>query len=419
MKSSQIRLVVLLGVFAILGILIVQIYWLSKAYDVKERQFNESIHTALLNVAEKLASDNDGNISNEDVVNQLSNDYFVVNINDKIDANTLEYYISNEFKKLQVNLDYEYAIYDCASDEMVYGNYVDLDDQGKNDTPNKNLPKYSEFSYYFGVFLPTKTSFVLNNLKLTIVFSILLSIALIFFAYAIYVILRQKRLSELQTDFINNMTHEFKTPIAAIKLSAEAMLKNEHIHTDNRLNNYTKIVKEQAERLNGQVEKVLNIAKLQNDNLELKKERINLNEQLKEIARSASLNFEKNGGQLVLNLPPNEMVIYADKLHFNNIMYNLLDNALKYNDKTPVVHLNIKSKGEKSIIEIVDNGIGIDEKHLKQVFNKFYRVPTGNVHNVKGFGLGLFYVKQVIDKHNWKIKIDSITNKGTTIKITV
>ncbi|MEZ4930438.1 MAG: histidine kinase dimerization/phospho-acceptor domain-containing protein, partial [Chitinophagales bacterium] len=292
MRNSQISIVVILGVLAILGILTVQIFWLSKAYDVKERQFNESIHTALLNVAEKIASDNEGNLSNEDIVNQLSSDYFVVNINDQIDANTLEYYISNEFEKLQINLDYEYAIYDCASDEMVYGNYVDLDDQITNDKPTKSLPKYNEFSYYFGVFLPTKTSYVLNNLKLTIVFSILLSIALIFFAYAIYIILKQKRLSELQTDFINNMTHEFKTPISAIKLSAEAMLKNENIKTDNRLSNYTKIVQEQAERLNGQVEKVLNIAKLQNDNLELKKEKLNLNEQLEEIVRSASLNFE-------------------------------------------------------------------------------------------------------------------------------
>ena len=188
MRNSQISIVVILGVLAILGILTVQIFWLSKAYDVKERQFNESIHTALLNVAEKIASDNEGNLSNEDIVNQLSSDYFVVNINDQIDANTLEYYISNEFEKLQINLDYEYAIYDCASDEMVYGNYVDLDDQFTNDKPTKSLPKYSEFSYYFGVFLPTKTSYVLNNLKLTIVFSILLSIALIFFAYAIYII---------------------------------------------------------------------------------------------------------------------------------------------------------------------------------------------------------------------------------------
>ncbi|MCB9225950.1 MAG: HAMP domain-containing histidine kinase [Chitinophagales bacterium] len=419
MRNSQISIVVILGVLAILGILTVQIFWLSKAYDVKERQFNESIHTALLNVAEKIASDNEGNLSNEDIVNQLSSDYFVVNINDQIDANTLEYYISNEFEKLQINLDYEYAIYDCASDEMVYGNYVDLDDQITNDKPTKSLPKYNEFSYYFGVFLPTKTSYVLNNLKLTIVFSILLSIALIFFAYAIYIILKQKRLSELQTDFINNMTHEFKTPISAIKLSAEAMLKNENIKTDNRLSNYTKIVQEQAERLNGQVEKVLNIAKLQNDNLELKKEKLNLNEQLEEIVRSASLNFEKNGGSIILNLPENDVEIYADKLHFNNIMYNLLDNALKYNDKTPIVNLSVENRGAKTIIKIKDNGIGIDEKHIKQVFNKFYRVPTGNVHNVKGFGLGLFYVKQVVDKHNWKIKINSKKGEGTTINIEI
>ncbi len=266
MKNNQIRLVIILGVFAILGIVSVQVYWLRKAYDIKERQFNETIHTALQNVAKNLANVNDGNLSNENIISQLSSDYFVVNINDVIDANTLEYYLTNEFEKFQINLDFEYAIYDCGSNQMVYGNYVKIEDKG-SEVPTTNLPTYDEFTYYFGVYLPTKSNFVINNLRLSIVFSMILLIAVIFFAYAIYVILQQKRLSELQTDFINNMTHEFKTPISSISLSSNAMLRNPMIMNDPRLNKYTNIIKDQAERLNGQVEKVLQIAQLQTSEL--------------------------------------------------------------------------------------------------------------------------------------------------------
>jgi len=415
-KNAQIRLVVVLGVFAILGIISVQVYWLRKAYDIKERQFNETIHTALQHVAENLASSNGGNLSNEDIVNQLSSDYFVVNINDVIDANTLEYYLKNEFEKFQINLDFEYAIYDCKSDKMVYGNYVKIEEKN-NHKATVNLPTYNEFNYYFGVYLPTKSNFVINNLRLSIVFSLILLLAVVFFAYAIYVILQQKRLSELQTDFINNMTHEFKTPISSIALSSEAMMKNELVKNDPRLSNYTRIVKEQAERLNLQVEKVLQIAQLQTNELDLYLETLNLQELIEGVIRSTNVNYEKLGGKITFENKVGLLTVNADKMHLTNILHNLLDNSLKYNENVPEVTMILTKKEEKIQLEIKDNGIGIEEKYLKQVFDKFYRIPTGNVHNVKGFGLGLYYVKQVIKKHKWKINIKSELAKGTEVLI--
>lgn len=413
MKNNQIRFVVILGVIAILGIVSVQVYWLRKAYDIKERQFNETIHTALQNVAKNLANVNDGNLANENIISQLSSDYFVVNINDVIDANTLEYYLTNEFEKFQINLDFEYAIYDCGSNQMVYGNYVKVEDKSSEE-PTTDLPTYDEFTYYFGVYLPTKSNFVINNLRLSIVFSLILLLAVIFFAYAIYVILQQKRLSELQTDFINNMTHEFKTPISSIALSSSAMLKNEAIKGDVRLNNYANIIKEQAERLNVQVEKVLQIAQLQSNDLELHIEKLNLLELIQSVVRSAKINYEKKGGSLTFTTSLKECFLEADKVHLTNILYNLLDNSLKYNNQDPKVLIHLAQKDKNLVLSIEDNGIGIEDKYLKQVFDKFYRVPTGNVHNVKGFGLGLYYVKQVVEEHNWKIGIKSEVHKGTS-----
>jgi two-component system phosphate regulon sensor histidine kinase PhoR len=417
-KNSQIRLVVILGVIAILGIISVQVYWLRKAYDIKERQFTETIHIALQGVAENLAKSNGGNLSNEDIVNQISSDYFIVNINDVIDANTLEYYLRNEFQKFQINLDFEYAIYDCGSDKMVYGNYVKIEDRYSQE-PTKSLPTYDEFNYYFGLYLPTKSSFVINNLRLSIVFSLILLLAVVFFAYAIYVILQQKRLSELQTDFINNMTHEFKTPISSISLSADAMMKNDSVKTDLRLSNYSRIIKEQAERLNLQVEKVLQIAKLHSNELDLNLELINLNELIESVLRSAKVNYEKLGGHITFVNEVGVLDINADRMHLTNILYNLLDNSLKYNEGKPEVQLTLFKIGNRNCLSIEDNGIGMETKFLKQIFDKFYRIPTGNVHNVKGFGLGLYYVKQVIEKHGWKLGIKSEITKGTEVSITL
>ena len=416
MKNNQIRLVVLLGVIAILGIVSVQVFWLRKAYDIKERQFNETIHTALQNVAQNLADANGGNLGNEDIINQLSSDYFVVNINDNIDANTLEYYLTNEFDKFQIELDFEYAIYDCGNDEMVYGNYVKVEDRGSEEQ-TKELPTYDEFTYYFGVYLPTKSNFVINNLRLGLVFSLILLLAVVFFGYAIYVILQQKRLSELQTDFINNMTHEFKTPISSIALSSEALLKNKLVHEDQRLNNYARIIKEQAERLNGQVERVLQIASLQSNDLELNKEKLELKSLIESAIRSVQLNYEKLGGKVSFTGLDEDCMIDADKVHLTNIIYNLLDNSLKYNEQTPEVKIALSKLNGKYVLSLEDNGIGIEEKYKKQIFDKFYRIPTGNVHNVKGFGLGLYYVKQVIDNHRWKIGIESEVGKGTRMEI--
>lgn len=419
MKNSQIRLVLVLGILSIFGIISVQIYWLRKAFDVKERQFNETIHIALQNVAENVSSHYDGSLSNEDVVMQISSDYFVVNINDIIDANVLEYYLSNEFNKLKIELDYEYAIYDCGSDKMVYGNYVSYETGDKLKSPSTNLPTYDNYFYYFGVKFPTKKSYVISNIRLSLFFSIILAFALLFFGYAMYVILNQKRLSELQTDFINNMTHEFKTPIASISLSSEVLMKNDKIKEDARLLNYIKIIKEQTERLNNQVENVLQIAKVQQNELELNKEKLNLIELINTVKRSAEISYEKKDGSIEFTHEDENIEISADKHHLTNILFNILDNSLKYNTNVPKAVISVEKRNKKIVLQIADNGIGIDKKHIKHLFERFYRVPTGNVHNVKGFGLGLYYVKSITDLHGWNIFVESIVNQGTKITIEI
>lgn len=415
MKTNSIRLVIILGILSILGIIAVQVFWLKKSYDLKEQQYNETIHKALLNVVEKMSPES---ISNEDIINKLSSDYFVVNVNDVINANVLDYYLTNEFSKLQLNLDFEYAIYDCRSDKMMYGSYVNVIDHS-HENPSTELQTYDEYIYYFGVKFPTKSSYVLSNMRTSIFFSLVLFFAIAFFGYALFFILQQKRRSELQTDFINNMTHEFKTPIASISLASDVLLKAEEIIANKRLENFSKIIKEQSERLNLQVEKVLQLAKDQDNILELNLEAFNICEVLDSVTRSSIPNFEKAGGNIEYTKSKEVIMIKADKLHLTNILHNILDNSLKYCEKAPIVNIILEEKNKHLNIIIKDNGIGIDNKYQSQIFDKFFRVPTGNVHNVKGFGLGLFYVKKVIDQHGWKLKINSEEGKGTEVLIAI
>jgi len=221
----------------------------------------------------------------------------------------------------------------------------------------------------------------------------------------------------LQRDFINNMTHEFKTPISTINISTDVFLQNEKVQGDQRLHRYSGIIKEQVLRLNTQVEKVLQLAKIERDNIELHVEDVNLAELVTSISPSIEIKVNDKKGILHLDLNAANPWVRADRLHLTNILHNLVDNAVKYSKQTPEIHIRLFNESNNLALSVQDNGIGIPKEHQKRVFDKFYRVPTGNVHNVKGFGLGLFYVKTMCQEHKWKLDLYSEVNKGTTITI--
>jgi two-component system phosphate regulon sensor histidine kinase PhoR len=418
-KKNTIQGVILFGSLAIIGIIIIQTYLVLTTWNLEEGKFHEKARIALLNVAVDLAELNDFPLPSQNLVNQLEPDYYVVNINNVIDANNLEYYLQKELEAVALSEDFEYGIYDCANQEMVYGKYINYPqkDSEKEKAKTDDLPTYDEFEYYFGVRFPTRTSYVLGNMRLTIVFSTILIITILFFLFSIFVILRQKLLSEMQKDFINNMTHEFKTPISTIRIASDVFLKDEKIKGDSRLSRYANIINDQNSRLNMQVEKVLQLAKIERDSFKLKPEPIDLHELIRETVASTEMKVQQLKGSLKLQLDALQAVVSADKLHLTNILHNLLDNAIKYHKGEP--HITIRTKSEKGRLwlSIEDKGIGISKEHQSKVFNKFYRVPTGNVHNVKGFGLGLFYIRNICRAHGWKVSLNSELGEGTTITI--
>jgi two-component system phosphate regulon sensor histidine kinase PhoR len=232
-----------------------------------------------------------------------------------------------------------------------------------------------------------------------------------------WVIMEQKRLSELQKDFINNMTHEFKTPISSIKIASDFLSNDNHIKNDIRLTKYVQIIREQNQRLNDQVEKVLNVARLEKDSIELKKEIFEINTTLQQIINNESLKLKT--GNISFVPIGYAIMIHADKLHFVNVIANMIDNAIKYSDENPIVEILLNEVQDNVLLTVKDNGVGIDNESQKKLFDKFYRVSTGNVHNVKGFGLGLFYVKNICNAHGWALQVISSPGQGSRFIITI
>jgi two-component system phosphate regulon sensor histidine kinase PhoR len=264
---------------------------------------------------------------------------------------------------------------------------------------------------------PNREAQILNQMGIWTFSSVVLLLVIVFFAYTLFVILKQKRLSEIQKDFINNMTHEFKTPIATIAVSAEVLKSPDIVHQPERLFNYTTIIENENKRLKQHVERVLQMAKLDKEDFDLKKETINLHEVIQEVVEGMRISLQEKQGTLMLELNASKPEIQADRHHLTNVIYNLVDNAIKYCSNQPAIAIKTMSEGKGIVLEVQDNGIGIGSENQKRIFQKFYRVPTGNVHDVKGFGLGLHYVKQMVEAHRGKITLMSEIGKGCRFQV--
>ena len=411
-------LLVILGSFIICGLLIFQSVWLIDSWKIRNEDFDNQVNKALREVAEMISDVNKTELPKSNLI-QKEDSHYAVNVNSPLDANILEDFLIRSFDKASLNTIFEYSIYDCNNDSLKYVNYCNLSTGPESFDRTENLPRFNDLIYYFVVSFPKRESYVVNDIKWNMLFSIFTIFAVLTFLYAIWVIMRQKKVTDLQTDFINNMTHEFKTPISSIKIASSVLLENEGVKGDKRLSQYAGIIQDQNERLNMQVEKVLNIARLEKDKFKLNIQKIELNTFLEDIVGAEYIKFENQEGTLSFVSKFDHAYIQADKLHLTNVMSNILDNALKYCKQNPNVIVKLESNKNMYQICISDNGIGIDKDNYKKIFDKFYRVSTGNVHNVKGFGLGLYYVLNICDAHNWKMDIDSKINNGTTFKISI
>ena len=360
-----------------------------------------------------------GNISKktifiQDILNRLISSE--TSIDKRLDAVRLKQIIANVFKHNEIKYQYFYGIRNQKNEYPIKSPGFSTDYLDKiyeiQLFPNDILPS----KYYLTVYFKRHKRLMPKNIPKQMIVSIIITIFItITFAFIIILILKQRKLSELKNDFINNMTHELKTPISTISLASQ-MLNDDSIHIDkNKVNSVTKIISDESKRLEFQIEKVLQISLFEKGNIHFNVKDIDIHEIIETAVLNTDIKVKNKGGKISMNLPAEYHIIEGDKLHLTNIFFNLIDNAVKYSkaDRPPKIKVETSNSEGRIKIIISDNGIGISKDGQKKIFNKFYRVPTGNVHDVKGFGLGLSYVKRIVDEHKGQITVKSEINKGT------
>jgi two-component system, OmpR family, phosphate regulon sensor histidine kinase PhoR len=442
MNRKTINTVIVLGILSLLSVLSIQLFWIHKTNEaqrltvqIQERedslnlkQFSERAHIALRDVLEQINTKDDISANLYGAVKQIRPNYFSVDIEEELHPFYLEQLLKREFDNQSLNQDFVYGIYDCYSDSIVFGNLIKYTKNSSysvtnNDSVGKtsNQLKWKNDGHYFTVLFPNVSSTSIEVSKTDFYpwfyLVVLLLLLFLFFVFTLNVILKQKRLSEVKTDFINNMTHELKTPISTIGLSSELLLRGDFKDDPDRLHRYAEIIYKENKRLENQVERVLNVAKLDREKLTLKKESCSIHDLILEAKESFDINQTDKGGEIELLLDAQRETLMMDEVHITNVIYNLLDNAVKYCNTVPHIDIRTWDDGQFFYLTITDNGIGIKREDLKMIFDKFYRVPTGNLHDVKGFGLGLYYVKLIVEEHGGTIQVKSQLGKGTTFSL--
>lgn len=420
MSSRNLRIIFILSVVTAILMLATQLYWVKTSYDVEHKIFDSKVKKSLNNVAGGLLRSNDNYSPHVDLAKKESALFFTVQIGDLIDPVALEKLLLREFKTQSITTDFEYGIYSCDAKEIKHSRYVYMSKKKRGDTKDviKGFSAADNENNYFAVQFPNRNIFLSGEMNKWLVSTALLFAVLLILGYALFIIFKQKRLSEIQKNFVNNMTHEFKTPLATIKISAEVLKNPNIVNNPQRLLNYATIVSNETAHLTKQVERVLHMAKSNKNTIELNKEAIKIKDLIDEITEKTYAPLVRSrGGQLDITYDNEEQIIYVDSLHMKNVIGNMLDNAIKYCEQTPTIKVNISQINNLLRIDIHDNGIGISPENLKNIFKRFYRVPTGNLHNVKGFGLGLNYVRLICERHGGKITAQSTVGKGSTFSI--
>ncbi|HWY38661.1 MAG TPA: HAMP domain-containing sensor histidine kinase [Bacteroidia bacterium] len=410
MKLNRTYLFIAISSIALLTVLIIQVNWIFQTAKIKEELFNEKANMVLARTTEALCSDKETCRKME--VHAGKNELR------KIDSLFIHYM---KFYNFHVNYSFEVINPDpfTAKNGSGFTNNVYPDRQAGCYV--KSLEEVThKTGWELKLIFPEKKQFILAEMGILFITSvILILVVLIMFWRTILLLMEEKKISEHTTDFLNNMTHEFKTPLTNIALAGKMMVKDVNIKQEDKIKHYSGIILEENEKLRLQVEQVLSMTALERGEIPLQKTELDLHQLINDAVKCMSVQIENRQGDLKLYLEATNLVVFGDKSHLTNAVCNLIDNAIKYSREKPELSIRTSDTAEGLKMAISDNGIGIKQGHQKKVFDKFFRVPTGDIHDVKGFGLGLAYVKKIIELHGGMIGLQSEERKGTTFIITL
>ena len=402
MKLNRTTVFISISSVALLIVLIIQVNWMIHTARIKEEIFNEKANMVLSRTAEALAADTNACRNMEVCVGRNE-----IHKTDSLLTNYMDFY--------NFHIDYYFEV--KKPGETAAQNNSGL----KNNVYKKRLEEEAtKNGLELNLFLPEKRQFIVQEMGPMFITSvILILVVLIMFWRTILLLMREKRLSEHTNDFLNNMTHEFKTPLTNIALAGKMITKDASNRQEEKIKHYSEIILAENEKLRLQVEQVLSMTALERGEIPLRKTELDVHELIREAIKYISIQIENKQGELKLNLDAENPVIFGDKTHLVNALYNLVDNAIKYSPEKPELSIRTHNHEQQFILVVSDKGIGIEKEYQKKVFEKFFRVPTGDVHDVKGFGLGLSYIKKIVELHQGKIDLESTPGKGTTFTVTL
>jgi two-component system phosphate regulon sensor histidine kinase PhoR len=428
---------------SLVGIIVLQVSWIKNALLIKEEQLYNNITISVAKTATELEDEKSkfpAVISPKMMTNwpkdRMFNLFRAPTIAQRYSAISMQEKIRNGFEKFGLHhTHFEFAIVNANNDfgyEMQSARFEQGYDQALNDSVNNWI-----FYYPINAFSGSETenlspdetlilvitnfrSYIFRSLGWMVSGAILFTIIILAAFYlTVNTLLRQKKLSEIKSDFINNMTHELKTPLATISLAIDA-IKNPKVFSDHaKLDYFSSVIKEENKRMNKQVERILQEAMLDRQEVKLELKPLQVNDIVTAVANSFALQLQEKNGSMQLDLLAKNDTLEGDEIHVNNLLRNLIENAIKYSKEDVPIQLEISTKnvGKNIVIKIADNGIGMNKETSSRIFEKFYRAHTGNVHNVKGFGLGLSYVKSMTKAHHGKIKVESVLGKGSVFTV--
>lgn len=412
-------LIVVLITLSVLGIVFIQVSWISNSLQLKQQQKAQDYEHAETQIKQKLnriflnRSGYIGYIDDETQKLLLHN--FTVQI---IPQEEVEAVVDEAMNRYNIKEPYEYAVTNIFQMPIMKSERYDRREDGITKDILLTPPDAAMYYETLHLYIQEDKNFFHNKLGLYIAGSILFTLIII---SAFYLTLRtmfnQKKLSEIKSDFINNMTHELKTPLATISLAIDALVNEKVIHDTEKIRYYSGMIKDENKRMNKQVEKILQSARIEKQDIKLNLQVLNAHEIIKKVADNVLLQVLDKGGKIEVHTDAQQYYIKADEVHFSNVVFNLLDNAIKYSKENLLIEIFTKNTGNMFMMKIRDNGIGMNRETQARVFEKFYRAHTGNIHDVKGFGLGLSYVKAIVDAHGGKVKLDSNLGKGSTFSI--
>ncbi len=416
MRSKTLKWIVLSATLLVALIVTVQLYWLNKVYSFEQRQFNINVVKSVRGVFEDLEMNDSPGANLQQLIANPGSNYFLIKADTIPPKDSLVFYLQQEFADFDVLTDCKLGAYSSELKKYVYEEFLPTPASRYGIQQVNDLPIFPGNFDHILLYFPHRYKYILEQMDFWIVSSVVLFLALIGLTISLFYFYRQKFLSEIQKDFVNNFTHEFKTPLAVMKIAADVLAQENILRQPNRLERYSAIIKNQTEHLQSQVERLLKAAASQSKDLPIEKEQIKVQQLIEQALNKVQPLIEDKNARVELKMEDDMTSINADKAHLELAVVNLLENALKYSTDPHIV-VETGRSDDDFFISVKDNGIGIEKKYLKNIFKKFYRVPTGDVHNVKGFGLGLNFVKRIIDAHNGRIRVNSLPGIGTEFRL--